>query len=133
MSESHRRSREKHDRRNSLVTKDGRPRLFGATPHGRAVIQDILPSVAKFMNGELAQLPPRPPSDLGVVIYRAVKDGPLAEALRLWLISNGPAEDPNAAAHQVKPVILALAILSPLLDSIYRGMEGARPIQQKCA
>ena len=91
LAESRRRTKERFDRRNRLKTAKGRPRPFVQTPFGRTVTLDVfLEPLTKFLAGELDERPPKPPSDLGELVYR------------------------------LEPEALALAALSPILDSIYR-------------
>jgi hypothetical protein len=89
-------TKQRYAKRNRLTRNGRRVRLFIETPLGRAVADDFLKPLASFLAGEFGDKPTPPPGDLGQLVYHP--------KLRL--------ED------------LAIAVLSPLLDCIYRGWEG---------
>jgi DNA-directed RNA polymerase len=95
LAESRRRTRERFERRNRLVNRRGRPRLFVNTPLGRRVTLDIfLEPLAAEIALQLGGGEYPPPGDLGPVLARL-------------------------DSHT-----LALIVLAPLLDSIMRGWQG---------
>jgi DNA-directed RNA polymerase len=92
MSETGPRSADRFDKRNRLVTDKKRPRPFIQTPRGNRMAGDLITPLANFLAGGHDVQPAPPPRFLSKLV-RELND----------------------------PMVLALAALSPLLDTIFRG------------
>src|SRR5262245_27519101 len=97
MSETRRRSAERFNKRNQLVTAKNRPQHIINIPLGCRVTGDLVTPLAALLDGKLDVRPDNPPKFL-----RELVDG---------LDSN----------------FLALAALAPLLDAIFRGFKTDDP------
>jgi DNA-dependent RNA polymerase len=98
MTETRRRSEDRFERRNALWIARNQPRPFLKTPRGNALTADYITYLADFLGGKLTDQPHEPPHFLREPIRK------LAD-----------------------PQFLALAVLAPLLDSIFRGWDRDDP------
>ena len=94
LAESRRRTRERFERRNSLVNSKGRPRAFIHTPVGRLTLDLFLKPMADELALQIDGGEYPPPGDLGPALAR------------------------------LDSRTLALIVLAPLLDAIMRGWQG---------